>query len=808
MLLRLFSVLSFASVAAYCCAAEHWAFRPLGSAAVPAESHTWGANPIDAFVSEKLTGHGLAPSPPTPRSTLIRRVYLIVLGLPPSPAEIEQFINDTAPDAYLRLIDRVLSSPRFGERWAQHWLDVIRFAETWGFETNAFREQAYHYRNWLIESLNKDISFDRFVMEQIAGDEIGVDAATGFLVAGPANLPGQIGKDIESQRQARQDELDEVIKTVTEGFWGLTVACARCHDHKFDPIPQSDYYGLQAVFAGLRYGHRRLRGDENLRWTESLPAAKATVERLKNQREANRKQWKLGPSINPANQGHSFPSRISNAVRIQIHATANGGAPSLHEVEVWSAEGVPRNVALALQGGVASASSYSLNANQSRHPDNLVDGRNEFPWVADVSGPAWVEIQFSESVSISRVVWKQGGPSFPVDYQIESQNNEGEWVVVADPYHQLLHLNDRRPLETIRLDGVHAEGIKKILGLNREITAAKANLRRLAGGPQVFAGFFQEPEKTYRLHRGDPMQRREVIEPRMPSLLGTLELGKNPRGKDRRRALARSITSEESPLAWRVMVNRVWQHYFGAGLVKTPSDFGRQGSEPSHPELLDWLVRDWQDSGGSFKSLHRLILGSMTFQQDGRSQLEAMKVDADTRWLWRFPPRLLEAESLRDAILLSSGSLNLEMFGEGFNFYHNRGGLSDYRPKTVFGPQEFRRMVYSTKMRMTSVEVFGAFNCPDAGQMTAVRSQSVTPIQALNLFNSEFVAAQAKAFSSRLSSEFAGDRVSSINVAVQIAFGRDATVEELSELGKLAMDHSMDAVCRLLLNASDFVMLR
>jgi len=687
-------------------------------------------------------------------------------------------------------------------------MDVIRFAETWGFETNAFREQAYHYRNWLIKFLNDDLPFDRFVIEQIAGDATGVDAATGFLVAGPANLPGQIGKDIESQRQARQDELDEVIKTVSEGFWGLTVACARCHDHKFDPIPQRDYYALQAVFSGLRYGHRRLRGEENLRWAEGLPAARAKLEGLRDEREAKRLQWNLGPSINSANQEHSFTKGETDAVRIVINATANGGAPSLHEVEVWSSEEESRNVALALNGGSSSASSYSLNANQSRHPDNLVDGKSEFPWVADVSGPAWVQIQFPRLVSIERVIWKQGGASFPVDYQVELRTAEGEWEPVADPYDQMLHLNDRRAVDSIRLNGVGSEAISEILRVNREIGQTEAERRRLAAGPQVFAGFFQTPENTRRLHRGDPMQRRETIEPDLPDLFGSLKLDAVSTDLDRRTSLARSIASKESPLAWRVMVNRTWQHYFGTGLVKTPSDFGFRGGDPSHPELLDWLVRRWQESGGNFKSLHRLILGSATFQQDGRSRPEALSIDAESRWLWRFPPRLLEAESLRDAILSASGNLNLKMFGEGFNFFHNRGGLSDYQPKSDFGSEEYRRMVYSTKMRMTSVEIFGAFNCPDAGQMTAARSQSVTPIQALNLFNSEFVATQAKAFSDRLTSSSSGDLVESVQAAIQIAFGRQATAEELSDLVDLAGGHGLESVCRVLLNASDFVMLR
>ena len=795
---------------------DRWAMGPLLSGRPPSYPvdrgrnggpSSNGINGIDGFIYEKLTQNGLSPSPSTDRANLIRRVYLTVLGVPPSAAALDRFISDKAPNAYERLLDRVLASPRFGERWAQHWLDVIRFAETWGFETNAFRDQAYHYRNWLIEALNSDLSFDRFVLEQIAGDVLGVDAATGFLVAGPANLPGQIGKDIESQRQARQDELDEVVRTVSEGFWGLTVGCARCHDHKFDPIPQQDYYALQAVFSGLRYGQRRLRGDENRRWAERIPVAELAVERAKAGRLALQKQWRLAPSIDPAQQEHRFAALDLVAVRMRIKATANGGAPSLHELEVWSATDPGKNLALASQGSVASASSYTLNANQSRHPDNLIDGKMEFPWVANAAGEAWVQVTFSNSMSVDRIVWRRGDGSFPVDYVIEGQRLDGEWVRIGDVSDRMLHLDDRRQGEEVKLSGVSKEGIADILRANAVLNRSVVEHRRLVAGPQVFAGYFQAPEETFRLHRGDPMQRREVVAPNVPALFDSLSLDVAASDEDRRLALAGSITDKNNPLAWRVMVNRVWQHYFGTGLVKTPSDFGYQGADPSHPELLDWLVRTWQESGGHFKSLHRLILRSAVFRQDSRSRELGMAKDADSRWLWRFPPRLLEAEALRDAILSVSGELNLEMFGEGFNFFHNRGGLADYRPKAKFGPAELRRMIYSTKMRMTSVEIFGAFNCPDAGQMTAVRSQSITPIQALNLFNGSFVTDQASVFARRVTAETV-EPEGQVRLAVRNALSREATKAQLSVLVPLAQSHGLVAVCRVLFNSNDFVMLQ
>lgn len=254
----------------------HWAFQPLAAVVPPVTGTTdkdaeWVRNPIDAFVLTALRERGLEPSPAAPDWALLRRMRLTLLGFRPTLEELRTFEEDPWPDAWTRQVDAALASPRFGERWAQHWLDVIRFAETWGYETNKFRDLAFHFRDWVIEAFNDDLPYDRFVLEQLAGDTVGQDAATGFLVAGPADLRGQIGRNIEAKRQARQDELDEIINSTSAAFLGLTVGCARCHNHKFDPIQQGEYYALQAAFSGVFYGYRRLRGSENDRWTAELP---------------------------------------------------------------------------------------------------------------------------------------------------------------------------------------------------------------------------------------------------------------------------------------------------------------------------------------------------------------------------------------------------------------------------------------------------------------------------------------------------------------------------------------------------------
>ncbi len=377
---------------------DHWSLQPIGDTLSESASTS---KSIDGFIGRNLRRAGLSFSPPADPVTLLRRATLVLTGLPPTPEDVKAFLRD--PDgidaAYRRSVDRLLDSPRYGERWAQHWLDVIRWAETVGFETNLPRPKAWPYRDWVINSLNEDKPYDRFVLEQLAGDTLGEDAALGFLVAGPANLPGQIGRDEEAMRQSRQDELDEVIRTVSQGFLGLTVGCARCHNHKFDPILQRDYYAMQGIFAGLAYGERRWRGEENDRWTAKIPEAQQRLDRLRDELKSIREAANLRPPLELVHT-ESFAPIMAKAVRMEIAATGNGAPASLYEFEAWTHaehEQTTRNVALASSGATPSASSFAL-ANQTRHFDNLVDGsvdrRQAFPWVAKKAGPAWIQIDF------------------------------------------------------------------------------------------------------------------------------------------------------------------------------------------------------------------------------------------------------------------------------------------------------------------------------------------------------------------------------------------------------------------------------
>ncbi len=569
---------------------DHWSFRPIRRPAVPAaRDSSWPRNAIDHFILRRLEKQGLSPAPPADRLVWLRRVYFDLIGLPPTPEQVDAFLSDQRSGAYERVVNELLGSPRYGERWAQHWLDVVRYADTHGFEVNTPRENAWPYRDYVIRALNRDTPYDQFVRQQLAGDTMGEPAATGFLVTAAVLLPGQIGKDDASKRLARQDELGEIVINAGGAFLGLSIGCARCHDHKFDPLSMRDYYSMQAFFSGVYYGDRPIGSD-----------AAAT----------NRK---------------------------------------------------------------------------------------------------------------------------------------------------------------------------------------------------VYAGVFKQPESVYVLHRGDPEQPRDEVLPAVPTALGSLKLDRSASDAQRRAALADWIADRNNPLTARVMVNRIWQGHFGIGLVETSNDFGRSGTPPSHPELLDYLATEFISGGWSIKRMHRLIVLSATYRQSSRIDPAAMAKDSGVRLLWRFPSRRLSAETIRDSMLSVSGRLNLKAGGPGFDLFRSRGGLSGFPPIETFEGDGLRRMIYAHKIRMERDIVFGAFDCPDAGRSTDRRRQSTTPIQALNLFNSRFTIDTAEAFAERVRREVGNDPARQVRRAYRRALGRLPDSQEVADALPVVRQHGLATLCRALFNCNEFL---
>lgn len=778
---------------------DHWSFQPVK------RPDNGG---IDESLRAKLEENRLEASPEADRTTLIRRLFAVAHGMPPTPEQVAAFIGDSRPEAYERLVDEVLASPRFGERWARHWMDVARFADSNGFETNRERKSAYHYRDWLVESFNADKPYDRFVMEQLAGDQLGADAATGFLVAGPHDIVKS--PDINLTLMQRQDELADMVNTTGTAFLGLTMGCARCHNHKFDPILQKDYYAMQAVFEGVSHGERPLREKAAAGQNAELATLEAEVARLSAAWENFRKQAaelgaaaSLRPAVNERWNEEEFTPVEAVSVRFIITETS-GGEPCIDELEIYDTAG--RNVALDGEP-TASGTLPGYAIHRLEHVNDGITG-NPRSWISNTPGQGWVRIGFPSRVGIGRIVWSRARDGAFKDrvatvYQIEAETDEGVWKVVASS-------DDRQPIGGDPADAflttLPAEDAEAARRVRAELAAVNGKIAAISNVPAGWAGTFSQPENTHRLYRGEPLQKREVVAPDVLSIIGTLGLPPDAPERERRLKFAEWVASPENPFTARVMVNRIWHYTFGSGLVETPSDFGLNGARPTHPELLDWLADEFVRGGWSVKHVQRLMLLSAAFRQSSTPQADALAADSGGRFLWRYAPRRLEAEAIRDSMLAVSGALDLTMGGPGFYLMDVvEENVMHYFPKENFGPPEFRRMVYQFRIRQTTDNVFGSFDCPDGSSVTPKRSRSNTPLQALNLFNSGFTVQQAELLAERLIRDCGEDPAAQVERAFHLCFSRAPDAAEREASLAMIRSHGLVSFTRALFNTSEFL---
>ena len=783
---------------------SHWAFQPIVRPPLPEFAGV--ANPIDAFIIQGLAVQGLAIQSEAPPATLLRRLFFDLVGLPPAPADVQAFTADVAARgsdlAVGDLVDRLLASPGFGERWARHWLDAVRFAESNGFEMNQMRPNAWRYRDWVIESLQRDLPYDAFVRAQLAGDSLGADVATGFIVGGAWDQVKSPDPVLTANQRA--DELHDMVSTTSSAFLGLTVGCARCHDHKFDPIPQTDYYRLKAVFAGVEHGEREV----------TLPSEPPKQDRRSEIARllAEAGVGTLRRAVTPRQNIDRFPPTPARFVRFTILETS-GAEPCVDELEVFSSDG--RNVAR----GATPTSSGDFAGNAFHALAHVNDGQvgNEHSWISNTPGTGWVQLELPATETIDRVVWSRDRSPEPkyadrvaTRYEIALSTDGVDWTPIASDL-------DRRPFgdSTTAPDDSPAAAppgsVADPASVAGKISALKVELATLDRGPMAYAGRFADPGPTFRMFRGDPTQPREEILPGPLSRIGSGPWPADPISAEaaRRRALADWIVDPGNPLTARVIVNRLWHHHFGTGLVDTPSDFGAGGGRPSHPELLDWLASELIATGWRLKSIHRLIVTSRAWRQRGEPSEAALALDAQDRLLWRYPPHRLEAEAIRDAILATSGSLNPQAGGPGFDlFVANANYVKVYETKTEFTADDFRRMIYQTKPRSELDTFFGAFDCPDAGQIQPKRTSSTTPLQALNLLNGAFLIDQANRFAARVAREAGEEPAEKVRLAFLLAFGREATEAEIAAGTKLVADHGLPALCRALYNANEFLSVR
>ena len=803
---------------------DHWSFKPLAEPTPPATQNSdWPRSDLDRFILARLEAAGLVPSPPADRAAWLRRITFDLHGLPPTPEELAQFLADSSPHAFEQIVDRLLASPRYGERWGQHWLDLVRYADTHGFEVNTERPNAWPYRDYVIDALNSDTPYNQVLREQIAGDTLNQPAATGFLITASVLLPGQIGADEPSKRLARQDALDEIVMNIGQTFLGLSIGCARCHDHKFDPISQVDYYSMQAFVAGVEYLDRDLvpsAKDALAQQASRLTPRLAAVEQALAAFTPAFRSGTTRPMLSARLNVDRFAPVRTKRVRFTILKT-NSLEPCLDELELFGPEGT--NLALASNG--ATVRSSGDNVAPDRHELRFLnDGNygNSRSWMSNETGGGWAEIELPAAVDIDRVHWGrdregQYTDRLAIDYRIEAETAPDQWLLLADASDRTPFSADAKPADVLpEITGLAPEEQRTYDALRAERTHLKQRIAAAETTPKVFAGRFRQPDVIRTLSRGDPEQPKDLVVPAVLSSLGDLKLTETAPDPDRRRALADWIAQPDNPLTARVIVNRLWQGHFGMGLVETASDFGRSGTPPSHPELLDWLARRFLSQGWSLKALHREIVLSATYRQSSVWNATSAAQDGDARLLWRYPPRRLEAEAIRDSMLFVAGRLNPAMYGRGFDLFDRRGGLSGFTPIESFQGAGLKRMIYAHKVRREREAVFGAFDCPDAGQSTARRRESTTPIQALNLFNSRFTLDAAEALVARAAREAgqgsdtsptAPSPTAQIHRMYELALNRPPTPEEVLEAEQLHQQHGLTPLARALFNSNEFLFL-
>jgi hypothetical protein len=801
---------------------------------------------IDQIIDRQLAEKGLQRSPPADSRTIIRRMHYDLIGLPPAQEEVTAFASaflENADAATSQLVEKLLSSSQYGERWGRHWLDVVRFGESHGFERNVINDQIWPFRDYVIRSINEDKPFDAFIQEHLAGDIIGkgdpdIEVGSAFLVAGPYDDVGN--SDPVAAANIRAATLDDAITATSGAFLGLTINCARCHDHKFDPIPTEDYYRLRAAFEGVSHGHRTVASPQQ---QQAFSDAIQPLNQKKSGFQKDRKEIEtaievrarqmLMPSTRPKIDfvltEESFPSAEARYLKFTMHASTNNPKSAvgsrLTEFQVWSDDSEPRNVALASNGTTADGARSAVADDflDAYGPQLAIDGTLGEQWF--VGAPAVLKLTFAQPMRIKKisftndkgneqVIDKNRGAT-PTDYDIQISMDGKAWISVAssegrEPW------TEEHAIERSRTKTINEEERAKLATLDAALAELERQIRKIPVLQQVWVGKHEQPKELTFVHKGgDPMKPMAAIAPSGLSVLDrVLEpyvLDLNAVQSERRLALAKWIACDANPLTARVLANRVWQYHFGAGIVDTPSDFGFLGSRPSHPELLDYLARRLIRNGWRIKDLHREILISKSYRQASQGRGEefnaGIKLDKSARLLWRFPPRRLSAEEVRDTLLSVSGKLDTRMGGPGFRLYKfSQNNVCTYFPLEQHGPETYRRAVYHQNARASVVDVLNDFDLPDISFASPKRSNTTTPLQSLTLLNHSFTLDMASAFADRLSDSTITTNVTEkIAAAFAMAFQRQPNEAEVAAAAGLIQSHGLGAFCRAMLNANELI---
>jgi cytochrome c553 len=727
--------------------ADFWSFQPVCEPTLPSVQDTsWPQSPIDRFILAKLEANGLKPAPPAAKRTLIRRVTFDLIGLPPTPAETEAFLADDSPQAFAKVVDRLLASPHYGERWGRYWLDVARYGED---QAHSFKPRLYpngfRYRDWVTKALNTDLPYDRFLIEQVAGDlldELGRKErlpALGFFACGPVYYGDP----------KKLDQVADRIDTMCRGFLGLTVACARCHDHKYDPIPTTDYYALAGVFLSTDYAEAPIAPEAQVEaYQRAMSAIGSMDEEIKKflHNEADHlAATRAGATARYLVAAWTFHQRQARDPRANAGEIAREEGLDVGLLRRWVSylDKAKPEQRPALADWLAlwkQAASPSSQGDRTRFTVELAAQGFQEQLLALLA--------LRQGPSGARTATSAQSDGSPLDAQARALLDDlvGEQGFLAVPERQVekaMPGSSRARLEAMR--------------------AELEKLKKAAPPKYDEAHTLKEgrPTNMQVLIRGNPETPGPEVPRRFLTILGGAR-APFTQGSGRLE-LARALASPDNPLTARVMVNRIWQHHFGRGLVATPSNFGALGDRPSHPELLDWLAHEFVARGWSIKAMHRLILLSSTYQQSSQFDLRAAEIDPANRLLWRMNRRRLDVEAWRDALLAVSGRLNATLGGPSFKLGAEDNG---------------RRTYYAAISRHDLAPLLRLFDFPDPNITSSERTETTVPLQQLYVLNDEFLVQTAQALAARLTVRPEEDDAARIERAYLLLFSRPPTASE------------------------------
>ncbi len=883
---------------------DWWSLKPLMRPAVPQTGNRQPAtgNPIDAFVLAKLAEKQLQPSPEAEPRVLVRRLYFDLLGLPPKPEEVAEFERACSignrQSAIGNLVDKLLASPHYGERWARHWLDVVHYGDTHGYDKDKPRPNAWPYRDYVIRAFNEDRPYARFIQEQLAGDVLfpstrdGVEAL-GFIAAGPWDFIGhaEVPETKIDGKIARHLDRDDMVANTMQTFNSLTVGCAQCHDHKFDPIPQRDYYRLQAVFAAVDRADKKYFADAKLtqRFAE-LEHQQRTLTDKKNAIEFHAKNA-AGKELAELDKRIEAASKAKGGLRPE-YGYHSGISPA-QDATKWAQVDLGRSVVIdrvvlrpcyddfnKIGAGFGFPVRFKVEASDdAQFKSGVVTVVDKT--AADFANPGITPQPFKSTGATARYVRVTATKLAPRqnDYilalaELQVFDSTGSNVALkvlvtaldsieAGPRWRKANLTDdiapaadnsselaelRAKREALLAKAMTDQNRTDQAALAKDLERVAAELKQFPKPDVVYAGTVHygsgsfsgtgptggKPRVIKVLNRGDVKQPKDEVTAGAPGYLtglsGEFPLPPEHAEGERRAALAKWLSSPDNPLTWRSIVNRIWQHHFGRGLVETPNDFGRMGALPTHPELLDWLAVEFRDGGGSLKKLQKLIVMSATYRQ--ASQVEEMKggrvkearpgttsssltlqsfntstLDAENHLLSHQNRRKLDAEAVRDATLYVAGKLDPKMGGPAFqDFIVEKPEHSphyEYHLHDPEDPKSHRRSVYRFLVRSQTQPFMTTLDCADPSMQVGKRNESVSALQALALLNNGLMVTMAKHFAAKLDAG-GGDLNAKVERAFQEALARAPSPEEKANLTAFAQQHGLANACRVLFNLNEF----